>query len=106
MGDVKVTGAQTPQQIDRAYKEAGREAVSNVKTIRNVAAGVAAAGVAAMGAEALGVVTLPAAIPTGLITLGAAGVAGVFGLIGAVGDGVDKLISSADQKHAEQLKNQ
>lgn len=106
MGDIQVKGAQAPQQIDRQFKEAGKQAVSNVKTIRNAAAGVAVAGAAAMGAEAMGLVTIPAMIPTGLVTLGAGAVAGVFGIIGAIGDSVDKLVESADKKHNEQLKGQ
>lgn len=106
MGDMKVNGGQSAQQIDKDIKQAGKEAISNVKTIRNVAAGVAVAGAAAMGAEALGVVTIPAMIPTATVTLVAGGVAGVFGIIGAISDSVDKLITSADQQREKQLKGQ
>ncbi|MEZ0369511.1 MAG: hypothetical protein ACAI44_10530 [Candidatus Sericytochromatia bacterium] len=106
MGDLSVKQAQAAKPVDQQLKESGKEALSTVKTIRNVAAGVAVAGVAAMGAEALGVVTLPAAIPTAAVTLVAGGVAGVFGLIGYIGDGVDKLISSAQDQQNKQMPGQ
>ena len=105
MGNLQVNQAQQTQSPEKDLKSAGRGALDNLRTIRNVAAGAAGAGLAAMGAEALGVVTLPATIPTGILTLAAGGVAGVTGLIVYIGDGVDKLISDAE-KQKPQVPNQ
>ncbi|PKL75661.1 MAG: hypothetical protein CVV27_14220 [Candidatus Melainabacteria bacterium HGW-Melainabacteria-1] len=103
MGDMRVKQAQPAQDIEKDLKSAGRGALDNIRTVRNLAAGVAVAGATAMAAEALGVVTIPAMIPTGLVTLAAGGVAAATGIIVAVGDGVDKLISDADKQREQAL---
>lgn len=102
MGDIAVRGTQPGQQLEKDLKKSGEEALSNVRTIRNVAAGVAVAGVAAMAAEAAGVVTIPAIIPTAGITLAAGGVAVAFGIIDMVATGANNLIESAQKKAQEQ----
>lgn len=101
---VQGTNAAAPaQQLEKTVKTAGQEAIDNLRTVRNVAAGVCAASVAAMGAEALGVVTIPAAIPTGLLAITSGGLAVVTGMIVGIGEGVNNLIEKSGSRE-EQLK--
>lgn len=98
MGNMQVKPTQQNTKLGDELKSSGSEVLDNVRTIRNVAAGVATAGAAAMAAETLGVVTLPAAIPTGLITLTAGSLALTTHLIVEIGEGLDHLINDSDQR--------
>lgn len=102
MANMQVNKAQSGQKMGQELKSSGREALDNIRTIRNTAAAVATAGTAAMAAETLGVVTLPATIPTGLITLTAGSLALTTHIIVSIGEGLDHLINdSAQHKQLE-----
>lgn len=105
MANMQVNQAQAGQKLGEDLKTSGRSALDGVRKVRNIAAGTAAAGLAAMGAEAVGVVTLPAEIPTAMLTLVAGSVAATTSVIVAIGDKVDHLINdSAQRQQLEQLE--
>lgn len=75
MSDVqKVGGGQTAEAAKQ--KSSSESTLDGIRKFRNAALGVAALGGTAMAAEAAGVLTLPATIPTGIITAGALVTAG------------------------------
>jgi len=98
MGNMQVKSTQQGQKLGEELKSSGSEILDNVRTIRNAAAGVAAVGATAMAAQVLGVATIPAAIPTGLITLTAGSLALTTHLIVEIGEGLDNLINNSDQR--------
>ncbi|PIQ23573.1 hypothetical protein COW36_13970 [bacterium (Candidatus Blackallbacteria) CG17_big_fil_post_rev_8_21_14_2_50_48_46] len=68
-----VNQAQAAQKTEESSAQKG---LDSLRTLRNVALGTAAAGGTALAAEAASVIALPAALPTGAITVGALVTAG------------------------------
>ncbi len=86
-----------PGQVQKTEESSASKTLDSLRTLRNVALGTAAVGGTAMAAEAASIVALPAAIPTGAVTVGALVTAGAAHAALKLGEWMNGITSQTNQ---------